>query len=354
MLNRLNQLKLGTRFTIILGVVLLGGIFISYITLSRALEQRAQDEVTTRGLVLIETMSAVRSYTSNHINPLLIEQLNEQETFISEVVPGYSAREVFEGFRNDSKYEDFLYKEATYNPTNSRDRADAFETDILTQFQSDTSLSEINGFRNLNGKNMFYIARPMRVGSESCLGCHGDPADAPASLINTYGSENGFGWELGELTTAQIIYVPAEDVFQTAQLSLLLVMIIFVIIFTLVILLINFLLRNNVISTISNLAVVAEKVSAGNVTTNDLKNENIDRTATRGDELGQLSRVFQKMSEEVIKREEQLKEQVHRLEIKINEQRKQKDIDQISESEFFQMLQKKSKELRGDKDQDTD
>ena len=342
----LNRYRLGTKFTIILVAVLISGIIVSGITLFEVLTRRAENEVTERGEVLIGTMNSVRSYTSTHVNPLLAERLETEPDFISESVPAFSAREVFEGLRSNPDFEQFLYKEATLNPTNPRDQADDFETELVNRFRNDADLTEITGFRNFMGEEVFYIARPLSIGSEACLRCHSDPALAPQSLINTYGDQGGFGWELNEIVAAQMIYVPGATVFNTARLSLTLVMIIFVVIFTIVILLINFLLRNNVISPIGNIAVVAEKVTAGSITDAELQSEKLHTMTDRGDELGQLSRIFEKMAHEVITREQKLRDQVAKLKIEVDEAKKSSEVKRIVETEYFQDLKQRAQELR--------
>lgn len=58
-----------------------------------------------------------------------------------------------------------------------------------------------------------------------------------------------------------------------------------------------------------------------------------------------LAAIF-KMIEGVKKREEALQLQVHRLRIKIDENRRANDVAQITESDYFQSLQRRAKELR--------
>jgi hypothetical protein len=58
-----------------------------------------------------------------------------------------------------------------------------------------------------------------------------------------------------------------------------------------------------------------------------------------------LAAIF-KMIEGVQKREEELQLQVHRLRIKIDENRRASDVAEITESEYFQSLQQRAKELR--------
>jgi CRP-like cAMP-binding protein len=58
-----------------------------------------------------------------------------------------------------------------------------------------------------------------------------------------------------------------------------------------------------------------------------------------------LAAIF-KMIEGVRKREEDLRQQVHQLRIRIDENRRATDVAEITESEYFQSLQQRAKELR--------
>src|SRR5260370_39905504 len=52
------------------------------------------------------------------------------------------------------------------------------------------------------------LARPLKVGSERCLVCHSAAEKAPPTMTALYGSQNGFGWKLGEIVGAQIVSIP--------------------------------------------------------------------------------------------------------------------------------------------------
>lgn len=342
----LKNTRLGTKFTVALLLFFVGGILLSWLALSRALTQFAEDQVNDKSEILISTMNAVRHYTSSRVNPLLSPRLENEEIFISETVPAFSAREVFEEFRRYEGYNGFFYKEATLNPTNPRDLADDFEAELVNRFRTEAELEELSGFRTLNGEEMFYTARPLAVGSDACLRCHGDPASAPASLINTFGSENGFGWNLDEIVAAQFIYVPAQRVSDATWISLSAVMLVFILVFALVILAINLLLGRNVVEPIRRLAGLAVMVGEDKLTTDSEEIRWLDPVAERGDELGQLSRLFQKMARQVYEREQQLKKQVSLLRIEIDEGKKQQEVAEITETEYFQELQKKARSMR--------
>jgi methyl-accepting chemotaxis protein len=253
---------------------------------------------------------------------------------------------VFENFRNQLDFSTYLYKEATPNPTNPLDKADDFEAGLLAQLSSGESSGQLSGFRDLNGERLFYIARPLTIGSDSCLQCHSTPEQAPASLIATYGDQGGFGWELGQVIAVQVIYVPAGEVFSAAFNNFTMVMGVFIVTFALVILLSNFLLKRYVIQPVYVLSGLADKISADENYSIELESQALQSITTRPDELGSLAQVFKKMATDVYERTGMLKSQVNQLIIKIDELRRKQQVSEVTESEFFTDLQKRAKELR--------
>ena len=342
----MTKLKLGTKFTLMLSAVFIIGVIVSGVVLWGVLQQSAQNEITSRGLILLQAMNSVRNYTSNHVRPLLEDELYTSPEFISETVPAFSAREVFEKFRQDDHYSRFLYKEASLNPTNLRDMADDFETDLLSKMERDPDVPQMSGFRQLNNENVYFIAQSMIIADESCLTCHGSAANAPENLLAKYGPNNGFGWQLNDVVAAQVIYVPAEEVFNTALRSFLLVMSIFALTFLLVVILINFLLRQYVIQPVGVMGELAGKISADDIASADIEADNLVRISTRADELGQMTRLFQKMAREVVSRTQTLKNQVRQLRIEIDGIKRQKQVQEVVETDFFRDLQRKALEMR--------
>ena len=74
--------------------------------------------------------------------------------------------------------------------------------------------------------------------------------------------------------------------------------------------------------------------------------DSLDGLAERPDELGQLARVFQRMGREVAARERRLQQQVRELSIEIDESRKARQVAEITETDYFQDLQRRARELR--------
>jgi two-component system cell cycle response regulator len=74
--------------------------------------------------------------------------------------------------------------------------------------------------------------------------------------------------------------------------------------------------------------------------------ESLDAVAARDDALGQLARVFRRMAREVSAREQALKRQVRQLRIEIDAGRAATQVAEITETDYFQDLQRKANELR--------
>ena len=207
------NLKLKTKLNVILVVMFLGGIISTKIVLSYFFNLQVESIVAGKAIFAIEAMNAVRNYTSTQIKPELASRLKKEITFVPLSVPAYSAREVFERLKARPEYRDFDYKEATLNPTNIKDKADEFEGEIVERFRSRKGIQEMRGLRTVEGQKYYYVARPLKVKEASCLECHGQPQEAPQSLLNIYGDSNGFGWQLNEIVATQIVNIPISKAF---------------------------------------------------------------------------------------------------------------------------------------------
>jgi len=318
----LQNLSIGAKLILFLVIAFVLSIAVTGGFLNTAMNNKAEDEVRARAEMLTGMMNAVRHYTGTHITPRLQHQLQTEPDFVAETVPGFSARTVFQQFRKNPDFTHFQYKEATLDPTNPLDRADKFESNLVAKFRKDPTLHEISGFRHKDGRNLFYTARPLKVSSGTCLQCHSTPAAAPKSLVATYGTQNGFGWKMGEIVAAQTVYVPSDEVFSAGHNYLLIAMSIFFTVFALGTLLLYWQIRRNVVVPILSLSNAAKTVGEGEMTGKILKVFDapvMQQLASRGDETGELARSFQVMAHEVSAREQNLSDAVNLRTHQLNE-----------------------------------
>jgi methyl-accepting chemotaxis protein len=347
----IDKLKISSQFTLLLSIIFITGIIIGGFALSKALENKAQEEMSYRGQMAIQLVNAVKSYTTNDIAPLLAEIAHPERRFIPETVPSLSAKRVVNKFKQNWNNKDFIYKDATLNPTNLDDKANLFEAKLTERFTSDRTLKSLSGLRSETGEKLFYIAQPLVVNGSSCLKCHSSPKVAPKSHTQTYGTKNGYGWKLNQIIGTQIIYIPASTVFGNARKATYLFIGIFICIFALVIISINYLLKWRVIQPLKPMAQLAQSISLDNVSANEvriLERKGLTKIAQRKDELGQLGRVFQKMVQEIYAREQQLAEQLQQLQVEIDQAKIIQEVAEIAESDYFQKLQQTAKSIRNE------
>ena len=105
--------------------------------------------------------------------------------FHPQSVPAFAATEISH-YLNE-KYPDYVYKEATLNPTNPRDRSTDWEADVVNQFRNNAKLAEFIGNRDTATGQALVLARPLKVGNVSCLTCHSTPDKAPPEMLKLYG-----------------------------------------------------------------------------------------------------------------------------------------------------------------------
>lgn len=328
----LDKLKLGTQFTLLIILVFVLTIGLGGMTFWQFAQNEAEEDITTRAEILLATMNSARSYTTSNIQPLIEQEMNSatnysssdsqpliqkhlttKSIFIQETIPAFAAREIFERFRDRPEYHSFFYKEAATNPSNARDLADDFETQLIEKFRSQPKLNQLSGYRETSGTTLFYIARPIAIKQASCLECHSRPEIAPKGMLAIYGDKNGFGWKMNQIVATQTIYVPVDEIFGHGSHHLGEIMSIFTAIFGLAVLLINRLLKARVIQPIKQLTAIARNISTSSITAEQLEAfdaPQIAKVAQRLDEPGQLARTFQVMAHEVSARELNLSQAV--------------------------------------------
>src|SRR5580658_3520429 len=205
-------MKLLVKFNLVLCLVFAVSFAVTGYVCKRLLQQNSRAEIMENARIMMEAAIAVRTYTATQIKPLLDTQM--KYNFLPQSVPAYSANSYFSQLRKT--YPEYSYKEATLNPTNPVNRATDWEADLVEEFRKSEDKKEIVGERATPNGRMLYIARPMTVSGPACLSCHDTAEVAPRTMVERYGSANGFGWKLNDIVTAQIVSVPTQLVIQRA------------------------------------------------------------------------------------------------------------------------------------------
>lgn len=277
-------MRLTTKFNLVLLIVFSLGLAAAGYVSYTVLHKHAREEVLTHANIMMEAALAIRGYTVKEIRPLLALQMKRD--FLPQSVPSYAATQNFNTVRE--AYPEYTYKEAALNPTNPRDRATDWETDIIQSFRNNPETSEITGERvTPMGKSLYY-ARPIRIKNKNCLTCHSTVEEAPETMVKLYSGNNGFGWQLDEVVGSQIVSVPLSIPLAKAHHEFMIFMVSLVAIFLLTFIVINIMLNRLIIRRVREMAHISDEISTGHADVPGFSD-------TGKDEISDLNKSFNRM-----------------------------------------------------------
>jgi protein-histidine pros-kinase len=272
------------KFNLVLLLAFAIGLALAAYLSDRILKNNAREEVVQNARIMIESALGARAYTAEHVKPLLTLQMKRQ--FLPQTVSAYAAAQSFKALR--TKFPEYSYKEAALNPTNPNDRASDWEADIIREFRDNAERKELIVERDTPTGRMLNLARPLGIYDEGCLTCHGKVEDAPKTMTDIYGVNNGFGWKMGEIIGAQIVTVPMSLPLERARQTFTTFLILLGGIFLLLLVLLNILLHFVVIRPVTRMADIANEVSMG-------KPDVPEYVKHGSDEISSLSQSFNRM-----------------------------------------------------------
>lgn len=284
-------MKLLVKFNLVLIIVFAVGIAATTFVLRDLLQRNAREEIYENAKLLIESALAVRTYTSGHIAPLLETQIKYE--FRPEMVSAFSAIELLRNLREaNPDYKQFLYREATLNPTNPANRAVEWESDIVNSFRNGVVQVPLFGERDSPNGRMLFVAKPLKAGAP-CLRCHDTAELAPPTMVAKYGSAGGFGWKAGEIIGAQIIQIPETFALARAQAAFRVFMGSLLGVLLAVALTLNLMLWWMFIRPVTKISGLADRISLGEIDAPDF-------AAGSRDEIGMLAQALSRMRRSLV------------------------------------------------------
>ena len=272
------------KFNLALIAIFVVGFALASLVSYKVLHANAREEVLQNARIMMEAASSSRNYTNTQIKPLLETQLKYK--FLPQSVPDFAATEQFNDLRK--KYPEYAYKEATLNPTNPRDHATDWEVDVVNQFRQVATRTEAVGERDTPDGRSLYLARPIQITDPACLPCHSTPDAAPKTLIEAYGTANGFGWQLNDIIGAQIVSLPLAVPVQRASYTFKVVLVSLGVIFLFTMIALNLMLYGIVIRRVKRLARLADEVSLGNLEAGEFRTKTHDEIGVLTEALGRM------------------------------------------------------------------
>jgi len=277
-------MKIQGKIRLALSGGLLVGVALASVGAYFVVTRNTTEDCLQNARIMMEGANVIRNYTSEYVSPLLKQQMKVE--FLPAAIPSLAARTNFRLIQRQSP--EYTYREPTLNPTNPSNKARDWEADIINDFRDHPDKSELVLTRETPAGPFLTLARPLKVGSESCLVCHSTADKSPPTMTALYGVQNGFGWKLGEIVGAQVISIPLAVPLERAQHNLLLIVAAVVGAFAVAIVVVYSLLSIFVLKPVREIADMASEISLGKLTAPNL----VSRSR---DEIGSLAASFNRM-----------------------------------------------------------
>lgn len=205
----LGRLSLSIKYSLVFvltGVLIVAAMLVSlYYFKSDMLRNEAQavaaQVVSFRSWVAKSGMVWVDNLSTD-FHDFLSKRADDSGNFYFGKNPALATRELSEIANESSIRATFRVTSDEYRqPLNA---PDAFESRAIAQFKADEDGAKY--YEDYEGDSYRY-AQPIFV-KQSCLKCHGDPQDAPKEVIEKYGADKAFGYEVGDVRGVISVKLP--------------------------------------------------------------------------------------------------------------------------------------------------
>ncbi len=253
----------------------------------RVLSANTQQEVLNNAKLLMTAAESIRTHTNLKLMPLIFGRKDEK--FVPDLLPSVNTSRILDEI--NETFENYHYSQVAINPTNLNNKASDWQADIINYFrQNPDSDSYVLMRKPTSQSESLVLAKPIKVEDTRCLICHSNPEFAPQSMLDIYGKENGFGWEIDEIVGIAMVNIPtniprskANSAFYTFMLiSLLLVLSIWI--------LLNILLHFVVIKPVKLMAESADKISTGDFSAPEFSSNSKDEISSLGKSFNRMYR----------------------------------------------------------------
>jgi len=200
----LRNLGLLTKINLIIAVILL--VFLGLSTLLNYRLQKAYivDESIEKARIIASEAIRAREYISDQLQIGQVKLSVERYGMIPVVASTRIGALVAEDL-------DYHIRQVSDRYRNPRNAPDEYESATLEKFHANPYLEESYAITGLQGEKVFRYMQPFRA-EESCLECHGDPADAPDFIKKLFPEEKdqAYNYQIGQIIGAASVTIPMD------------------------------------------------------------------------------------------------------------------------------------------------
>ena len=297
-------------------------------------KKRLQDEALRKVDLVMATVNANRSYVQEILRPRMYDLLGQDIFIIEAMSTSYVTRVVMEKFKENLS--DISYRRVDINAKNPEFEANELELEMIRHFNDQPQAQDWQGIRTIDGEQYFMKFSPVHF-ADSCLRCHGNPENAPESIIASYGKTRGFFKKTDQVSSVVSVGIPvgeglrrigefALSVFSTVFLS-------FFFLYAIIAFFFNKLIIRNIRTLLDIFRL--------NLT--DQKGEQLYQQARSLDEIGELNVTAVLIARHLKENRVQLIDYAENLEEKVEERTKAL---QESQDQLHVQMQERNRELQ--------
>ena len=272
------------KFNLVLLAGLLVGMAMAGALSYRQIFEDARRDILAEAALMDAQADAISTYTADEIAPLVSSQFARR--FLPQSVPAWAAQTNFR--KVQAKLPNYSFRTVVLNPTNPADLPEDWQRGIIDRMKADPALVTDVTERDTPSGPILSMAKPIVINDQACLACHSTPEAAPASMIDLYGSKNGFNWPLHQVLGARIVSVPMAVLLNQAWTTFEAVVAWLGGVFLVVLVLLNLLLEYVIIRPVRRISASANEVSMGNMDAPEV-------SVTGRDEISSLALSFNRM-----------------------------------------------------------
>ncbi len=202
------SLSLRSKFRIGTAVILLVSCIISALLIYYREKALLEERAYAKTELVMAAVEASREYVREELRPRMYAVFGPNYFMLEAMSSSYVGRAVMDRFGRHVP--DFQYRRVAVNARNPNSEANPLETEMIAYFKDTPDSKNWQGLAKIQEEDWYMRFEPVFF-EASCLHCHGDPRQAPADLILTYGDQNGFGHYAGELAGIIAVGVPVHS-----------------------------------------------------------------------------------------------------------------------------------------------
>ncbi|MDI6801048.1 MAG: DUF3365 domain-containing protein [Thermodesulfovibrionales bacterium] len=169
---KLKNLKLSTKFTFTVGLILLTFCIIFSFLLYVHLKDRVIEDANEKTLIIMTQVGAVGDYIKNTLRPRMFEFLKSTDANDAFIVEAMSTTHVTQEVmkRFNANLKDYIYRRVSDNPLNPNNKADQLHEELISRFRKEREQNSWNGIIKINNED--YIIRAKAIAADKkCLTC---------------------------------------------------------------------------------------------------------------------------------------------------------------------------------------